>query len=88
MLNAVEALAMDALFIEGSDYTLDHAVLLGAMPRDELLFQPIATNQRGTPNFDTLRWIWALRLDAEFNETRTFRVSEGGFWRNTCCGTS
>jgi hypothetical protein len=40
------------------------------------------------PNFDTLRWIWALRLDAEFNETRTFRVSEGGFWRNTCCGTS
>jgi hypothetical protein len=47
MLNAVEALAMDALFLEGSDYTLDHAVLLGAMPRVELLFQPIATNQRG-----------------------------------------
>ena len=47
MLKAIEELAMDALFLERSDYTHDHAVLLGAMRSDELLFQPIAAQQGG-----------------------------------------
>lgn len=44
-LRAVEAPAMDALFLQRSDSALDHAVLLGAMRRDELLAQSIAADQ-------------------------------------------
>jgi hypothetical protein len=40
MLNAVEPLARDAPFLERPD----HAVLLRAMRRDELLLQPIAVD--------------------------------------------
>ena len=42
VLYTVEALAMDALLFQGPDYTLDHAVLLRAVGRDELLPQAIA----------------------------------------------
>ena len=45
MLQAFEAMAMNALLLESSDDTLDHAVLLRAMGRDELLLQPIPANQ-------------------------------------------
>lgn len=42
VLYAVEALAVDALFFQCPDHTLDHAVLLRAMRRDELLsYSPI-----------------------------------------------
>lgn len=47
VLDAVEALAVDALFLQRSDHALDHAVLLGAMWCDELLLQPIASDQSG-----------------------------------------
>ena len=47
VLDAVEALAMDALFFQCPDHTLDHAILLRAMRRDELLFEAIASDQRG-----------------------------------------
>jgi hypothetical protein len=46
VLDAVEALAMGALFLLRTDDALDHAVLLGAMRRDELLLQSVASNQR------------------------------------------
>ena len=45
VLYAVEALAMDALFFQGPDYTLDHAVLLRAVGRDKLLPQTVAFHQ-------------------------------------------
>ena len=47
VLDAVEALAMDALFFQCPDHTLDHAILLRAMRRDELLLQAVASDQRG-----------------------------------------
>jgi hypothetical protein len=46
VLEAVEALAMDALLLERPDDALDHAVLLRAVRRDELLLQPVASDQR------------------------------------------
>lgn len=45
MLQCFEPLLMDALLFQISDHPLHHAVLLGAMRRDELLFQPIASDQ-------------------------------------------
>ena len=47
VLDAVEALAMDALLFQRPDHAFDHAVLLRAMRRDELLLQAIASDQRG-----------------------------------------
>lgn len=47
MLDAVEALAMSALFFQRPDHTLNHAVLLRAVRCDELLFQAAAFHQRG-----------------------------------------
>ena len=47
MLDAVEALAVDALLLQSADYALDHAVLLRAVRRDELLLQAVAFDQGG-----------------------------------------
>lgn len=46
VLDAVEALAVDALLLQRPDNALDHAVLLRAVRRDELLLQPVAADQR------------------------------------------
>ena len=46
VLYAVEALAMNALLLQGSDDALDHAILLRAVRRDELLLEAIAADQR------------------------------------------
>ena len=45
VLDAVEALAVDALLLDGADDALDHSVLLGAMRSDELLLQAVAAYQ-------------------------------------------
>ena len=45
VLDALEAVTVGALFFEGADDPLDHAILLRAMRGDELLFQTIAANQ-------------------------------------------
>ena len=45
VLDAVEALAMNTLLFQRPDHTLDHAVLLRTMGRDELLPQAIAFHQ-------------------------------------------
>ncbi len=45
VLDAVKAVAMHALLLERPDHTLDHAVLLRAMGRDELLLQPVAADE-------------------------------------------
>lgn len=45
--DAVEALAMDALFFQCPDHTLNHAILLWTMRRDELLLQAVVSDQRG-----------------------------------------
>jgi len=47
VLQGLEPVAMNTLILEGSDDPLDHAVLLWAVRRDELLLQPIAFNQSG-----------------------------------------
>lgn len=47
VLDAVEAVAMDALFFQCQDHTLNHAVLLRAIWRDEHLLQAVASDQRG-----------------------------------------
>lgn len=45
VLDAVEALAMNTLLFQGPDHTLNHAVLLRAVGRDELLLQTVAFHQ-------------------------------------------
>ena len=45
VLQGLEPVTVNALIFEGSDDTFDHAVLLGAVGRDELLAQAIAFNQ-------------------------------------------
>ena len=47
VLDILEAMPMRALFFERTDDTLNHAVLLRAVRRDELLAQPVASRQRG-----------------------------------------
>lgn len=46
MPQGLETVAMHTLLLERTDDTLDHAVLLRAVGRDELLLQPIALDQR------------------------------------------
>lgn len=49
VLDAVKALAVNALLLPlRPDDTLDHAVLLRAVRRDEFLFQAVASDQSGT----------------------------------------
>jgi len=45
VLNAVKALAMNALLFQGPDHTLAYAVLLRAVRCDELLPQAVAFHQ-------------------------------------------
>ena len=47
MLLCLEAMPVDTLFLQRPDHSLDHAVLLRAVGRDELLPQAIATDQAG-----------------------------------------
>ena len=47
VLDAVKALAMDALLLGRPDHAFDHAILLRAVRRDKLLLQALAANQRG-----------------------------------------
>lgn len=46
MLQRFEAVPMHALLLARADHPLDQAVLLGAVWRDELLAQPVASDQR------------------------------------------
>lgn len=46
MLQRLEAVPMHALLQERTDRPLDQTVLLGAVRRDELLAQPVASDQR------------------------------------------
>lgn len=45
VLDAVEPVAVNTLFFDRADHALDHAVLLRAMGRDELLLEAIAADQ-------------------------------------------
>lgn len=45
VLDAVEALTMDALLLQRPDHTLHHAILLWAVRGDELLLEPVAADQ-------------------------------------------
>ena len=45
MLQGLKPLTMNTLLFQGSDYTLDHPVLLGTVGRDELLLQAVASDQ-------------------------------------------
>ena len=47
MLQGFEAVAMCTLLFQRPDHPLDHAILLWAVRRDELLAQPVAAHQRG-----------------------------------------
>ena len=47
MLNALEAMTVDALLFQRPNDPLDHPVLLRAVGRDELLLQSIAPDQAG-----------------------------------------
>ena len=44
VLDALEAMAMNALLLERADHPLDHAVLLRAVRGDELLLEPVAAD--------------------------------------------
>ena len=45
VLQRLEPMPVCALLLQGSNHSLDHAVLLGAVGRDEFLTQAIASNQ-------------------------------------------
>ena len=45
VLQRLDAVVVSALLLERADDTLDHAVLLWAVRRDELLAQPVAPHQ-------------------------------------------
>lgn len=45
MLHALKAVAVHALLLEAANHTFDHAVLLRAVRRNELLLHPIAFHQ-------------------------------------------
>lgn len=47
VVDGLEAMPMCALFFQRADHAFDHAVLLRAMRRDEILAQPVASHQRG-----------------------------------------
>jgi DNA replication protein DnaC len=47
VLQGLEAVPMDALVLQRSDDSLDHAVLLGRIGRDEFLLQPVTLDQGG-----------------------------------------
>ena len=47
VLKAFEAMPMDALLVEGSDYAFNHSVLLLTVWGYELLFQSITANETG-----------------------------------------
>ena len=44
MLQGLKPLTMNTLLFQGSDHTLDHPILLRAVGRDELLFEPVASD--------------------------------------------
>lgn len=45
VLDALEAMAVNALFFECADHVLEHTMLLWAMRGDKVLFQAIAADQ-------------------------------------------
>lgn len=45
MLTALEAVVVNVLFLECADHALDHAFLLRAVQRDELLAKAVAADQ-------------------------------------------
>ena len=45
MLQGLKPLTMNTLLFQGSDYTLDHPILLRAVGRDALLLQTVASDQ-------------------------------------------
>ena len=45
MLQGLKPLTMNTLLFQGSDYTLDHPVLLRTVGRNELLLQTVASDQ-------------------------------------------
>lgn len=45
VLDCLEAMPMHAMFLERADHAFDHAVLLRAMRRDELLAQAVAAHE-------------------------------------------
>ncbi len=47
VLQCFEATPMGTLLLQGPDDAFDHAILLRAMRRDELLLQPVTADQRG-----------------------------------------
>lgn len=47
VLDSLEAMPMRTLFFQCADHTFDHAILLRTVRRDELLEQPVASDQRG-----------------------------------------
>ena len=48
VLKAFESMTMNALVLEGSDDSLDHAVLLRGVWGDELLLQPVSSPVKWT----------------------------------------
>ncbi len=47
MLDGFETVAMHVLLLQRADEAVDHAVLLGTVGRDELLFQAVAADKGG-----------------------------------------
>jgi len=61
MLDSLEALAVDALLLHRPDDALDHAVLLRTVRGDELLLQPVASDQCGVFGLVKIRPLSDLR---------------------------
>ena len=86
MLGAFEAVAMYALLLQRADEALDHAVLLRAVGRDELLLQPVAADNgcdvvAGEDQAVVGAQQELLFDPAQGGESRDQRMLEGG----ACC---
>ncbi len=85
MLDAVEALALDALLLQCPEDTLDHSDLLRAVAGDELLLQPVAAHQHGAaPRYEDQAVVGSQKeLPRHLSEGA--EPSDQGMPQRACC---
>lgn len=77
MLDALEAVAVNALLFQGPDHPFDHAVLLRAMWGDELLPEAVASDQGGVvaTGKDQAIAYWEDNADRGYGGLRSLQIA-------------
>lgn len=84
MSQAFEAMAMDALLFKGTDHAFNHAVLLRAMRRDELLLQTVAANKFGVSTRREDQFIVTSRKERPIDFTEGAKTGDQRVSDETC----